>query len=214
MRAKNLVVGFSLGCLLLSAVCVAVAGADIALEKPRPSLGVDIMEALQMRKSTKSYTFKEISVQDLSNLLWAANGVNRKSGKRTAPSSYGRQYTDLYVVSDQGVYFYDPVKHSLSLVTNENIKNQIALQKYVEEASHIIVMVSDSTRIHPRSKNRVAAVYGGAGCIAQNIYLTACAMDLGTCLVVGLKADVIREKLQLPKHQTPVFIMPLGYPNH
>jgi SagB-type dehydrogenase family enzyme len=194
------------------AALAGTAGADIALEKPRVSLGVDIMEALQMRKSTKSYSTKEIPIGDLSNILWAANGVNRENGKRTAPSSYGRQYTDLYIVSDQGVYFYDPVEHSLGLVTNENLKSQIAMQKYVGEASHIIVMVSDSTRIHPLSKNRVAAAYGAAGCIAQNIYLTAGAMNLGTCLVVSLKADVIKDKFGLKEHETPIFIMPLGYP--
>ena len=212
MRTTNLAVGLLLGCLLLLAAFPAFAGADIALDRPRASLGVDIMEALRMRKSTKSYRTKEISIEDLSNILWAANGVNRENGKRTAPSSYGRQYTDLYIVSDQGVYFYDPVKHSLGLVTNENIKNQIALQKYVGEASHIIVMVSDSTRIHPLSKNKVAAAYATAGCIAQNIYLTAGAMNLGTCLVLSLKADVIKDKLALKEHETPIFIMPLGYP--
>ncbi len=212
MKTKNVTVGLSLGCLLLLAALPAIAGADIALEKPRASLGVDIMEALQMRKSTKSYSSKEIPIGDLSNILWAANGVNRQDGKRTAPSSYGRHYTDLYVASDQGVYFYDPVKHSLALVTNENLKSQIAMQKYVEEASHIIIMVSDSTRIHPLSKNKVAAAYATAGCIAQNIYLTAGAMNLGTCLVLSLKADVIKDKLALKEHETPIFIMPLGYP--
>ena len=212
MITRNPFVRPSLGCLLLLVAFVGTAGAEIALEKPRASLGVDIMEALRMRKSTKSYRTKEISIEDLSNILWAANGVNRENGKRTAPSSYGRQYTDLYIVSDQGVYFYDPVKHSLGLVTNENIKNQIALQKYVGEASHIIVMVSDSTRIHPLSKNKVAAAYATAGCIAQNIYLTAGAMNLGTCLVLSLKADVIKDKLALKEHETPIFIMPLGYP--
>jgi SagB-type dehydrogenase family enzyme len=212
MRTRNLVVGFSLSCLFLLATLPAIAGADIALEKPRASMGVDIMEALQMRKSTKSYRTKEIPIGDLSTILWSANGVNRENGKRTAPSSYGRHYTDLYIVSNQGVHFYDPVKHSLSLVMKEDLRSQIAMQKYVEEASHIIVMVSDSTRIHPLSKNRVAAAYGTAGCIAQNIYLTACAMNLGTCLVVSLKADVIKDKFKLKEHQTPIFIMPLGYP--
>jgi len=197
---------------LLLAAFPAFAGADIALDRPRANLGVDIMDALQMRKSTKSYSTKEIPIEDLSNILWAANGVNRENGKRTAPSSYGRHYTDLYVVSDQGAYFYDPVKHSLGLVTTENVKNQIALQKYVGEASHIIVIVSDSTRIDPLSKNKEAAAYATAGCIAQNIYLTAGAMNLGTCLVLSLKADVIKDKLALKEHETPIFIMPLGYP--
>ncbi len=212
MRAKNWLVGISFGCLFLLTALPALAGADIALEKPKASLGVDIMEALQMRKSTKSYSTREIPINELSNILWAANGVNREDGKRTAPSSYGQHYTDLYIVSNQGVHFYDPVKHSLSEVTKENLKSQIAMQDYVQDASHIIVMVSDSTRIHPLSKNKVAAAWATAGCIAQNVYLTACAMNLGTCLVLSLKADVIKEKLELKKDQTPLFIMPLGYP--
>ena len=111
MRIRNLALGLSLGCVLLVTALAGTASADITLEKPRVSLGVDIMEALQMRKSTKSYSTKEIPIGDLSNILWAANGVNRENGKRTAPSSYGRQYTDLYIVSDQGVYFYDVKEH-------------------------------------------------------------------------------------------------------
>jgi len=119
---------------------------------------------------------------------------------------------DIYVVSNQGVHLYDPLKHCLRVVSNENIKTLIALQEYVGEASHIIVMVVDSTRFHPLTKIKMAAAYATAGCIAQNIYLTANSMNLGTCLVVNLKADVIRDKLKLKEHETPVFIMPLGYP--
>ena len=189
-----------------------IAGADIVLEKPKASVGIDLMKALQLRKSTKSYITKEISFEALSTILWAANGVNREKGKRTAPSSYGRHYMDIYVVSNQGVHLYDPLKHCLRVVLNENIKTLIAVQKYVEEASHIIVMVADSTRFHPLTKIKMAAAYATAGCIAQNIYLTANSMNLGTCLVVNLKADVIRDKLKLKEHETPVFIMPLGYP--
>jgi SagB-type dehydrogenase family enzyme len=200
--------------LVLLAAFPSFAGADIALDKPRPSLGVDIMKALQMRKSTKSYTSKEMSFQALSNILWASHGVNRENGKRTAPSAMGRYYMDLYVVSNEGVHLYNPDKHSLSLVSNENVKNLIAKQKYVGEASHIIVMVTDLTRYHPLVKEafKLPAAYATAGCIAQNIYLTAGAMDLGTCFVVSMKADVIKDKLRLGEHQIPIVIMPLGYP--
>jgi len=197
---------------VLFAALPCIASADIVLEKPNASVGIDLMKALQLRKSTKSYISKQISFEALSTILWAANGVNREGGKRTAPSSYGRHYLDIYVVSNQGVHLYDPLKHCLKVVSNENIKTLIALQKYVEEASHIIVMVADSTRFHQLTKIKMAAAYATAGCIAQNIYLTANSMNLGTCLVVNLKADVIRDKLKLKEHETPVFIMPLGYP--
>lgn len=200
--------------LVLFVVIPSLAGADIALNKPQASLGVDIMKALQMRKSTKSYITREISTQALSNILWAADGVNRENGKRTAPSAMGRYYMDLYVVSNEGVHLYDPDKHSLSPVSNENIKALIAKQKYVGEASHILVMVTDLTRYHPLVKEdfKLPAAYATAGCIAQNVYLTAVAMDLGTSFVVSMKADVIKDKLGLNEHQIPIVIMPLGYP--
>ena len=92
--------------LVLLAVVPSFAGADIALNKPQASLGVDIMQALQMRKSTKSYITKEIGREALSNILWASHGVNRENGKRTAPSAMGRYYMDLYVASNQGVHLY------------------------------------------------------------------------------------------------------------
>ena len=204
---------FSFG-LVLFAVCPSFAGADIALDKPKASLGVDIMKALQMRKSTRSYTTKEISFEALSNILWASHGVNREDGKRTAPSAYGKYYMDLYVVSNKGVHLYDPDKHSLRLVSNENVKPLIAKQEYVGEASHIIVMVADLTRHHPLVTKpfKLPFAYAVAGCIAQNVYLTAGAMDLGTCLVVLMKPDVIKDKLRLQEHQIPIVIMPLGYP--
>ena len=215
MRNRHFAWTISFFGLVLFAVFPSLAGADIALKKPQAHLGVDIMKALQMRKSTKSYITREIGSEALSNILWASHGVNRENGKRTAPSSYGKYYMDLYVVSNEGVHLYDPDKHSLSLVSNENIKTLIAKQKYVGEASHIIVMVTDLTRYHQLVKEpfKLPIAYATAGCISQNIYLTAGAMDLGTCFVVGMKADVIKDKLQLQEHQVPIVIMPLGYPN-
>ncbi len=200
--------------LVFFALFPGFAGAEIALDKPQASLGVDIMQALQIRKSTKSYTTKEISFEALSNVLWASHGVNRENGKRTAPTAMGKYYMDLYVVSSAGIHLYDPDKHSLGLISNENVKTLIAKQTYVGEASHILVMVADLTRFHELVKEtfKLPAAYATAGCMAQNIYLTAGAMDLGTCFVVSMKEDVIKDKLRLKEHQIPIVIMPVGYP--
>jgi SagB-type dehydrogenase family enzyme len=214
MKNRQLAWAVSFFGLVFFAVFPGFAGADIALEKPRASLGVDIMKALQMRKSTKSYITKEISSEALSNILWASHGVNRENGKRTAPTAYGKYYMDLYVVSSKGVHLYDPDKHTLGLISNEDVKTLIAMQKYVGEASHIIVMVADLTRFHQLIKEpfKLPAAYATAGGISQNIYLTAGAMGLGTCFVVSMKVDVIKDKLRLEEHQVPIVIMPLGYP--
>lgn len=187
---------------------------DIILGKPISNINVDLITAYQLRKSTKSFLTKEINVEDLSTILWAANGINRENGKRTAPSAYGKYYIDIYVVSDKGVYVYDVPKHELSLIAVENIKKQIARQKYVGEASHIIVLTTNLSKFHPmvKEEKKMPASYATVGFIGQNIYLVANALNLGTAFVVGIKEEVIREKLKLKDDEIPLCVMPIGYP--
>jgi len=187
---------------------------NIILDKPISNINVDLITAYQLRKSTKSFLTKEINVEDLSTILWAANGINRENGKRTAPSAYGKYYIDIYVVSDKGVYVYDVPKHELSLIAVENIKKQIARQKYVGEASHIIVLTTNLSKFHPmvKEEKKIPASYATVGFIGQNIYLVANALNLGTAFVVGIKEEVIREKLKLKDDEIPLCVMPIGYP--
>ncbi|MBW1765539.1 MAG: nitroreductase family protein [Deltaproteobacteria bacterium] len=187
---------------------------NIILGKPISNINVDLITAYQLRKSTKSFLTKEINVEDLSTILWAANGINRENGKRTAPSAYGKYYIDIYVVSDKGVYVYDVPKHELSLIAVENIKKQIARQKYVGEASHIIVLTTNLSKFHPmvKEEKKIPASYATVGFIGQNIYLVANALNLGTAFVVGIKEEVIREKLKLKDDEIPLCVMPIGYP--
>ena len=140
--------------------------------------------------------------------------MNRPDGKRTAPSSYGRYYTNLYVISSGGAHLYDPHEHELAFVMAENIKKQIARQKYVGEASHIILMTADLSKFHPKVKEEAKELVGYAtvGFIGQNIYLITNALDLGASFVVGIKKEVIREKLKLKEDEIPLCVMPIGYP--
>ncbi len=153
---------------------------------------------------------------DLSTILWAANGINRENGKRTAPSSYGKYYMDIYVVSDNGVYLYDVPKHALGLITNENIKTEIAKQKYVGEASHVLVFTTNLSKFHPLVKEeaKIPVSFATTGFIGQNIYLLTNALNLGTSYVVGIKKEVIKEKLKLKDDEIPLCIMPIGYPKN
>ncbi|UCH00859.1 MAG: nitroreductase family protein, partial [Deltaproteobacteria bacterium] len=149
-----------------------------------------------------------------STILWAANGINRPDGKRTAPSSYGKYYINLYVVSNKGIYIYDVPKHELRSISDEDVRRQIARQKYVGEASHTIVFTADRSKFHPLVKEeaKIPVAYATAGCIGQNIYLITNALNLGTSFVLGIKGDVIREKLKLKEDEIPLCAMPIGYP--
>ncbi len=213
MGRRHIILSVLLVCLIVN-IPVSSQAKDIVLEKPKSNINLDLITAFQLRKSTKSFSTKEISFEDLSTILWAANGVNRPDGKRTAPSSYGRHYTNLYVISSGGVHLYDPHEHELAFVTAENIKKQIARQKYVGEASHIILMTAALSKFHPKVKEEAKELvgYATAGFIGQNIYLITNALDLGASFVLGIKKEVIREKLKLKEDEIPLCVMPIGYP--
>ncbi len=214
MERRYLILLILFTSLIIFNARVSSQGSDIILEKPRPSINVDLITAFQLRKSTKSFSTKEISFEDLSTILWAANGINREDGKRTAPSSYGKYYIDLYVVSNTGIYRYDANKHELAFIAGENVKKQIAKQKYVGEASHIIVLAVDLSKFHPSTKEKAKMpfAYATAGCIAQNVYLITNALNLGASFVFNIRPEVIRERLRLKDDQTPLCVMPIGYP--
>lgn len=210
--------------LLLSAVLlitcfgnvftVSASGADIKLDNPPQSLHVDLMDALRHRQSTRSgFTSQEISRRDLATILWAANGINRKSGQRTAPAALGKYFIALYLAANDGVYQYDPVKNLLKWVSDQNIKDRVGGQSDIGTASHVLIMVAD-LRLLPSfmaQPAKLAMAHGTAGTIAENVYLAAAALKLGTRMVAGVKESDIRKELQLSEEEVPLYIMPLGY---
>ena len=113
-------------CLMLS---VAAFAADKVIKLPKPNLNRTgaVMKALSERHSTREYASKSLSLSDLSDLLWAANGINRKeSGMRTAPSALNKQDVDVYVVLPEGSYLYDAKNHQLTLVAEGDHRGAVA----------------------------------------------------------------------------------------
>lgn len=184
------------------------------LDKPLSIVNVDLVEALKLRKSTKEFADYRISPQELSTILWAANGINRKDGKRTAPSAYGKYFVEIYVASDQGVYRYEPVKHQLHMVSSEDIKSKVASAKFVGTASHVLLFIANLNEFpfFVKSSERIAGANATAGCIGENVYLMTGALKLGTCLMSSIDQKFIQENLKLNANQIPLFIMPIGLP--
>jgi nitroreductase len=180
----------------------------------RPSKSnVDIVTALEQRRTTREYTTAKLSLEDLSAILWAANGVNRPDGKRTAPSAHGRQYIDIYVAGDDGVFLYDAPSHKLTEVTDQNVKGRLARQGHVATSSHVLVLVADLNKVPGGSAGdtKLYWAHSTAGAIAENVHLTAAARRIGTGIVAGIKVDEIRAALNLAKDVVPLYVMPLGY---
>lgn len=202
------------GCLLAEEKAVAGQGQDIALEPFSHQFSKDLGNALISRESCRDFSAQEVSLKNLSAVLWAANGVNREKGKRTAPAPYGKYVIDLYVVMEKGVYLYLPDEHSLQFVSERAIKDKVGKQGDIKKASHVLVMVAKTHRLPfiVKKENRLPMAHATAGCIAQNVYLAASALDLGTRLVEGLNEKIIKETFALQKEEEPLYIMPLGYP--
>ena len=181
---------------------------------PRPSKSnVDTVMSLEQRRTTREYATAKLSLEDLSAILWAANGVNRPDGKRTAPSAHGRQYIDIYVAGDDGVYLYDAPNHILNEVTDQNVKGRLARQGHVATSSHVLVLVADLNKVPGGSTGdtKLYWAHSTAGAIAENVHLMAAARRIGTGIVAGIKVDEIRAALNLSKDVVPLYVMPLGY---
>lgn len=162
-------------CLLFAAVISAsVYANDIQLPPAAKNGGMSLAEALNMRRSVRRYTDRAVTLQDLADILWSANGVTRPDGKRTAPSARNRQEILLYVTMKEGTFFYEPASHLLKKVSGEDLRQyagRFAVPCY-------IILIADLAK---QPRENYAAM--DAGYVSQNIYLAATANNLGTCAI-------------------------------
>lgn len=172
------------------------------------------MATLHERHSDRVFDTKELSLQDLSDLLWAANGVNRPGEKkRTAPSAMNRQEIDLYVFNKDGVYKYDAFSNTLQPVASGDHRQLIAgAQDFVLSAPVSLLMVADLSKLggdDERSKLMGAA---DAGIVSQNINLFCAGVGLSTVPRASMDQQGLRALLKLSESQVPMLNNPVGYP--
>lgn len=200
-------------CLVLSA---AVFAADKVIKLPQPNLKRTgtVMKALSERHSTREFASKALSMADLSDLLWAANGINRKdSGKRTAPSAMNKQDVDVYVVLPEGSYLYDAKNHQLNLIAEGDYRGAVAgAQAFVKSAPVSFVLISDLSRLGD-AKNARTQLMGAmdAGIVSQNISIFCSAANLATVPRASMDNDQLKKVLKLKDTQIPMMNHPVGY---
>lgn len=200
-------------CLVLSAAAFA---ADKVVKLPKPNLNRSgaVMKALSERQSTREYASKALSLADLSDLLWAANGINRSdSGKRTAPSAMNKQDVDVYVVLPEGTYLYDAKNHQLNLVAEGDHRGAVAGgQAFVKTAPVSLVLVSDISRFGDAksARNQLMGAMD-AGIVSQNISLFCSSANLATVPRASMDFDQLKKVLKLKETQMPMMNHPVGY---
>lgn len=186
--------------LALMLAGMAATAADIQLPKPQTVGGAPLMTALANRQTIRSMTGQELTSQQLSDLLWAANGINRPDGRRTVPTARNKQEISLYVLLPQGAYRYEETKHQLVQVAEEKLKLE-------NNAAVVIVMVVDRTK---QSIETLAAV--DCGFIGQNIYLYCAGNSLATVFKASFNAKELTKLLKLEPKLVPMYVQPVGHP--
>jgi nitroreductase len=179
----------------------------IVLPNPQIAAGIPLMQALAHRHTARAFQDKPLPQETLSNLLWAAFGVNRPRGVRqalgrTAPSAMNRQEIELYVVLSQGVYVYDAEANSLRPVLAGDFRAKIGKGEAAHAAATLLFVVSDD-------KNEFAQV--DTGFIGQNVYLFAASEGLNAWFYT-LHSQEVSEALKLPAGKRPLYAQSVGYP--
>jgi len=188
----------------------------ISLSQPKIEGGKPLMEALRDRQSTKEFSPQSISMEILSNLLWAADGINRPdSGKRTAPSAMDSRNIDIYVLLAQGVYLYDVKAHSLIPVLAEDLRPLSAgPQDYAKEAPVHLLYVADYAKMSriPDHFKRIFFSACNTGVICQNVGLYCASIGLGGVVRGSMDIPALHQKLKLRADQEIMLNQIVGYP--
>lgn len=180
------------------------APARRALPAPSLSGGMPLISALADRQSRREFAPDPLPEQTLSDLLWAAAGINRADvGGRTAPSAMNSQEVLLYVAMPQGLFLYDPLKHELQLAVASDVRRVTGHQDFVDTAPLDLVFVADHARMKlVPAAQREAYAYAAAGAMAQNVYLYCASEGLATVIRAWFDREALSRAMGLgPDHQ-------------
>jgi len=184
----------------------------VQLPAPQTETGRPLMQVLKDRSSAREFSPDKLPAQVLSNLLWAAFGVNRPdSGKRTAPSAMNWQEMDIYVATANGLYVYDANRNQLNPVLHEDVRAQTGTQSFVKDAPLNLVYVADLAKTRGDSTERDMYVAADAGFIAQNVYLFCASEKLATVVRGSVDRLALAKAMHLRADQRIILAQTVGY---
>ncbi len=193
----------------------------INLPEPSYSGGLSVEEALHKRRSIRDYTGRPITLAEVSQLLWAAQGITGSKGERTAPSAGATYPLETYLVAGnvdsltEGVYKYQPHRHALVRFNSRDIRSALAGasfgQGFIGDGAVSIVFAAvyeRTTRFY--GQKGVRYVHMDVAHAAQNVHLQAESLNLGTVVIGAFDEDRVKRLLNLPDNEFPLYIMPIG----
>ena len=191
---------------------VAQELAPVALPAPQTDGGKPLMQALKLRASARAFAPDPLPEQMLSNLLWAAWGINRpQEGRRTAPSARNWQEIDVLVLNATGAYAYDAASHALKPLVAGDLRALAGTQDFVKDAPVNLVYVADTSRMQGGSDAQPMA-YADAAFIAQNVYLFCASEGLATVVRASVDRPAFAKALKLRDSQIVILAQTVGFP--
>lgn len=189
----------------------------VKLPEPKRTGKVSLEETIERRRSERSLSGKGLTLEEISQLLWACQGItDRKNRFRSAPSAGATYPLEIYLASIDGLFSYLPDTHSIKRLKNDDVKEGLARaaygQSFVKDAAIAIIICADFTRTTSRyGKRGENYVYMEVGHAAENLHLQAVSQGLGSVPVGAFSDDRVKEILSLPDNINPIYIIPVGY---
>jgi len=206
--------------LTLMVMSLSTIAQDIKLPDPDKKGGVPLMQALNDRASGREYDSRKLTEQELSNLLWAAWGINRPGeGKHTAPSSNNKQEMSVYAAMESGLYLYVPEIHQLKQIHNRDIRKATGKQDFVGIAAINLIYVADLKKAGVTNPEKAGPEVLNTpnintGFMAQNVYLW-CASEKLACVVRGwVDHAELSKAMELAPYQRIIITQTVGYPKN
>ncbi len=188
-------------------------GEKIQLLTPQTEGGMPFFEALAKRKTTRVFKREMLDLQTLSNLLWAAAGINRPDGRRTAPTALNSQEIFIFVILPNGVYCYQPAENSLLRCAEGNFQNLAGNQNYAKEVPVTFVYVADLNRSNCSPETQESYARVDCGFIGQNVYLFAAAAGLASVFRGSIDHKALAKLFKLGEKQMVLYAQSIGYPD-
>lgn len=191
---------------------LSVLAQDIALITPETDAGCTVMQAFAQRRSTREFDSKELSLQEMSNLLWATMGINSNENKLTSPSCLNKQEIRVFVITGKGAYEYIPSSHTLRHVADGDFRPAVAgQQSFVNEAPLCLVMVADMDKFGSADSRSMLMAAIDAGIVTENACLAAAGLGFATVPRASMDIAKLQEILGLTDNQIPLMNTPIGH---
>jgi len=215
-KGTHAVLFAGLALLLGPSLCQAQESKVIKLPEPQTDGGRPLMQVLKARQTSREFGPEtKLSMQVLSNLLWAADGVSRPDGKRTAPSAVNWQNIDIYVAMADGLYIYQATQNALKLLVAEDVRAATGQQTFVKSVPVNLVYVADYAKAKTqKGENPNAEVWSaaGVGFISENVYLYCASEGLATVVRGMFDRESLSKLLNLRPDQKIILTQSVGYP--